>query len=42
MAFINHRQYERGAMLVIPKQHRETVIDIAEQRAIAAMFRGGL
>ena len=25
MAFVNHRQYEHGAALVIPKQHRETV-----------------
>jgi len=28
MAFVNPRQYERGAALVIPKQHRETILDI--------------
>jgi histidine triad (HIT) family protein len=29
-AFVNHRQYERGAMLVIPKQHRETILDASD------------
>jgi len=31
MAFVNHRQYERGAALVIPKRHRETILQITEQ-----------
>jgi histidine triad (HIT) family protein len=37
MAFINHRQYERGAMLVIPKQHRETILEITEPE-IASVY----
>lgn|SRR5690606_35309375 len=28
LAEMDERQYERGAMLVIPKQHRESVLDI--------------
>lgn len=28
---IDERQYERGAMLVIPLQHRESVLDIAQE-----------
>jgi histidine triad (HIT) family protein len=28
VAEIDERQYERGAMLVIPKQHRESILDI--------------
>lgn len=29
-AEIDERQYERGAMLVIPKSHRESILDIEE------------
>jgi len=29
-AQVDERQYERGAMLVIPKTHRETILDIEE------------
>lgn len=28
LAIVNPRQYERGATLIIPKQHRETILDI--------------
>lgn len=31
IAELDERQYERGAMLVIPKQHREPVLDIGYQ-----------
>ena len=30
IAEINERQFERGAMLVIPRKHRESVLDIEE------------
>jgi diadenosine tetraphosphate (Ap4A) HIT family hydrolase len=32
---VDERQYERGTMLVIPRQHRESILEIedAEQRA---------
>jgi histidine triad (HIT) family protein len=30
-AELDERQYERGAMLVIPKKHRESVLDIEPQ-----------
>ena len=29
-AQVDERQYERGAMLVIPRHHRETILDIEE------------
>ncbi len=29
-AQVDERQYERGAMLIIPRQHRETILDIEE------------
>jgi histidine triad (HIT) family protein len=28
LAIVNKTQYERGAALVLPKQHRETILDI--------------
>jgi histidine triad (HIT) family protein len=37
VAEIDERQYERGAMLVIPKKHRESVLDI-ERREIEALY----
>src|SRR5262249_32012984 len=37
-ALVNHRQYERGAALVIPKVHRETILDVSEAE-IASMYR---
>ena len=37
MAFVNHRQYEHGAALIIPRQHRETIFDITE-REIARVY----
>jgi histidine triad (HIT) family protein len=37
MAEIDERQYERGAMLVIPKRHRESVLDI-ERREIEGLY----
>ena len=30
-AFVNPRQYERGAMLVIPHAHRETILDLTQE-----------
>lgn len=30
VAFVNLRQYERGAMLVIPREHRSTVLEITD------------
>ncbi len=29
-AQVDERQYERGAMLIIPRHHRETILDIEE------------
>ncbi len=29
IAFVNHRQYERGAALVIPKRHCATVLEVS-------------
>jgi histidine triad (HIT) family protein len=41
VAFVNHRQYERGAALVIPKRHVQTVLEAtdAELAAIAQLAR---
>ena len=30
VAQVDVRQYERGAMLIIPRHHRETILDIAD------------
>jgi histidine triad (HIT) family protein len=38
IAEINERQFERGAMLVIPRKHRESVLDI-EEREIEGVYR---
>jgi histidine triad (HIT) family protein len=38
VAEIDERQYERGAMLVIPKTHRESILDI-EYREIESVYR---
>jgi histidine triad (HIT) family protein len=37
-AFMNRAQFERGAMLVIPLAHRETVLEI-EDEEIASVYR---
>jgi histidine triad (HIT) family protein len=37
VAEIDERQYERGAMLIIPRKHRESVLDI-ERREIEAVY----
>ncbi len=37
-AQVDERQYERGAMLVITKNHRETILDI-EEPEIEAVYR---
>ena len=37
-AQVDERQYERGAMLVIPKNHHETILDI-EESEIEAVYR---
>ncbi len=37
-AEVDERQYERGAMLVIPKKHRESVLDI-EPEEMASVYR---
>ena len=37
-ALVNQRQYERGASLVIPKVHRETILDVSDAE-IASMYR---
>src|SRR5215813_14936753 len=37
-ALVNHRQYERGAALVIPKVHRETILDVSDAE-IVSMYR---
>jgi histidine triad (HIT) family protein len=37
LAELDERQYERGAMLVIPKKHRESVLDI-ERHEIEAVY----
>ena len=38
IAELDERQYERGAMLVIPKQHRESVLDI-DRLEMEAVYR---
>jgi histidine triad (HIT) family protein len=38
MAEIDERQYERGAMLVIPRTHRESILDI-ENHEIEGVYR---
>ena len=35
---IDERQYERGAMLIIPRQHRETILDL-EDGEVDAVYR---
>ena len=37
-AEVNERQYEKGAMLIIPKDHRETILDMAEHE-VEAVYR---
>ena len=37
IAEINERQFDRGAMLVIPRKHRESVLDI-EEREIEGVY----
>lgn len=37
-AEVNERQYEQGAMLIIPKNHRETILDM-EDREVEAVYR---
>jgi len=37
LAELDERQYERGAMLVIPKKHRESVLDI-ERHELEAVY----
>ena len=41
VAEVDERQYERGAMLVIPRKHRESVLDIdpEEIRAVYELVR---
>ncbi|HEX2655800.1 MAG TPA: HIT domain-containing protein [Xanthobacteraceae bacterium] len=38
VAEINQRQYERGAMLVIPRTHRESILDI-ERHELEGVYR---
>src|SRR5262245_49213431 len=38
VAFVNVRQYERGAMLVIPREHRPTILDITDSE-IASCYQ---
>lgn len=38
VALINHRQYEHGATLVIPRAHRETILD-ASDAELASLHR---
>jgi len=38
VAEIDERQYERGAMLVIPRQHRESILEI-ERAEIEGVYR---
>ena len=37
-AEVNERQYEKGAMLIIPKDHRETILDM-EEHEVEAVYR---
>jgi histidine triad (HIT) family protein len=37
VAEVDERQYERGAMLVIPRKHRESILDI-DQEEIRAVY----
>jgi histidine triad (HIT) family protein len=37
-AIVNYRQYERGASLVIPKAHRETILNVTDAE-IASVYR---
>src|SRR6185295_15770801 len=37
VAELDERQYERGAMLVIPRRHRESVLDI-ERRELEGVY----
>lgn len=37
-AEVNERQYEKGAMLIIPKEHRETILDM-EEHEVEAVYR---
>ena len=37
-AQVDERQYERGAMLIIPRNHRETILDI-EEAELEAVYR---
>ena len=38
VAEIDERQYERGAMLIIPRKHRESILDIDRQE-IESVYR---
>ena len=37
-AEVNERQYEKGAMLIVPKDHRETILDM-EEHEVEAVYR---
>jgi histidine triad (HIT) family protein len=37
-AFVNRTQYERGAMLVVPNAHRETILEIQDEE-IASIYK---
>jgi histidine triad (HIT) family protein len=38
VAQVNERQYERGAMLIIPRAHRESILDIGQDE-IEGVYR---
>ena len=38
VALVDFRQYERGAMLVIPRSHRESILDITDEE-LDAVYR---
>jgi histidine triad (HIT) family protein len=35
-AFVNRTQYERGAMLIVPNAHRETILEITDAEIASA------
>lgn len=37
-AFMNRTQYERGALLIVPNEHRETILDV-EPEVLARIYR---
>ncbi len=42
LAFVNPRQFEHGAAIVIPKRHRATLLDLSDEESVDVMRSVGI